>query len=507
MSGNRWQPGWQDRWQPGWQDDQTRSSGPRWEHQEREPTERPSSSATGRPPKQRQQFFGNLSQITKQALVAAVQDVQRSNILGDSLWKCWVEQFGAKHNDPNKYDVGFLEDFVHSCEGVMFCKEEHSKLAAAIVDGSVKRIRLTEDFPAAVRASDRAAGGSSAPAASGAAEASSSPAASSAAGASSAAAPATVAAPDAAAEQAAPPTVSVVVDATVAATNASMQTDDCRISETIDVRTMMCIPVKVQRPLGRIPKYIFVSAPSYDNVDQWYKTHWDSLQQRASGWTLCFVDDKAMCAMIDEECTPREARAFKALNPLYGPARADFLRYHLMRSRGGLWLDGKSGFTGELEKNLAKWQPLPPLIFGHWGWPNQTEEIPEDVHKKGEIQQWFLLSAPRHPLWDVVLADVVDNIENYDAKVDGVGKQAVLKLTGPITLSRSLYPLLSHYPHLHVKDKDLGMLYDCLGGHQNKQKMLGPGSHYSKLKVPIVLYKIGHDPPAALLWPECITAS
>ena len=157
-----------------------------------------------------------------------------------------------------------------------------------------------------------------------------------------------------------------------------------------------------------------------------------------------------------------------------------------MRSRGGLWLDGKSGFTGELEKNLAKWQPLPPLIFGHWGWPNQTHEIPEDVHKKGEIQQW---------LDDVVLDDVVDNIENYDEKVHGVGKHGVLKLTGPIALSRSLYPLLSHYPHLHVKDKDLGMLYDCLGNHMKKQDLLGSGTHYSKLKVPIVLYKIRPDPP------------
>ena len=166
-----------------------------------------------------------------------------------------------------------------------------------------------------------------------------------------------------------------------------------------------------------------------------------------------------------------------------------------MRSRGGLWLDGKSGFTGELEKNLARWQPLPPLIFGHWGFNNQHSEIPEDVHNRDEIQQWFLLSIPRHPLWDIVLADVVDNIEGYDAEVDGVGKQAVLKLTGPITLSRSLYPLLSHYPHLHVKDKDLGMLYDCLGSHAQKQKMLGPGTHYSKLKAPIVLYKIRPDPP------------
>ena len=160
-----------------------------------------------------------------------------------------------------------------------------------------------------------------------------------------------------------------------------------------------------------------------------------------------------------------------------------------------MWLDGKSGFTGVLEQNLAKWLPLPPLVFGHWGWPNQHEYIPEDVHKKGEIQQWFLISAPQHPLWDEVLYDVVENIENYDEKVDGVGKFAVLKITGPIAMSRTLYPLLSQHPHLHVKDKELGMLYDCLGGHEKKQTMMGSGTHYSKLKEPIVLYKIRPDPP------------
>ena len=138
--GAPWQDPRQETWQEPWQE--TSWSSGRWwepEHQALEPTEteRPSSSATGRPPTQqhsskRQQFFGSLSQITKQALVSAVQEVQRCNILGDSLWKSWVEQLGAEYNDPNKYEVGFLEQFLHSCEGVNFCKEQHSKLAASI---------------------------------------------------------------------------------------------------------------------------------------------------------------------------------------------------------------------------------------------------------------------------------------------------------------------------------------------------------------------------------------
>ena len=143
-----------------------------------------------------------------------------------------------------------------------------------------------------------------------------------------------------------------------------------------------------------------------------------------------------------------------------------------------MWLDGKSGFKGDLNVNLGKWLPLPPLIFGHCGWPNQTENIPEDIHKKGELQQWFLFSQADHPLWNVVLKAVVENIENYQPGVNEVGKPGVLKLTGQIAMSRTLYPLLPFYSHLHVKDANLGFIYDCLGVHAKRHKQLGSASKH-----------------------------
>ena len=387
--------------------------GSSWQEREQTARERPSSATTRRPPKERQEFFGSLAEITKKSLVAAVQNVQRCNIMGDNLWKCWVEQFGGKYNDPNKYDSDFLEAFVRSCEGVTFCIEEHRKLAAAISDGSVKRLRLMEGLPAAMEGRTRQGMAYTAKA-------------------KTAAAPTTAAAPEAAAEaaaakQTAPPTSSPAAEqaapTTAAAPEAAAtEADIIKLLTDDEIYTqslMICIPVKVMLPWGKIPKWIFVSAPSYDGLDVWYKNHWRSLEERSPDWKVCFIDDNMMCDMITSECNPREVRAFKALNPRYGPARADFL----MRSRGGLWLDGKSGFKGILEENLAKWLPLPPLVFGHWGFPNKHEEIPEDVHIKGEIEQWFLLSEPQHPVWDEVLYDVVENVERYDEKVDGSARR------------------------------------------------------------------------------------
>jgi mannosyltransferase OCH1-like enzyme len=166
---------------------------------------------------------------------------------------------------------------------------------------------------------------------------------------------------------------------------------------------------------------------------------------------LFFVDDPTMENIIRAECSPRERAAFFRLNPQYWPARADFLRYHLLRSRGGLWLDATSGFANELDQNLAKYRPLPPLILSHWGWPNQHENIPEDIHKSGEIQNWMMMSVKNHPCWNFAIGYVVRQIEEYTPAV-GVGKFAVLKITGPIALSRALYPLLPGWPHLLLKD-------------------------------------------------------
>ena len=89
--------------------------------------------------------------------------------------------------------------------------------------------------------------------------------------------------------------------------------------------------------------------------------------------------------------------------------------------------------------------------------------------------------------WDLVLEGVVRNIEEYDCRKHGAGKFAVLTLTGPIAMSNILLPHLHTWPHLRRTDSELGLLYDLLGQHERKQGHFGAGTHYSKLRTPIVL--------------------
>jgi hypothetical protein len=243
-----------------------------------------------------------------------------------------------------------------------------------------------------------------------------------------------------------------------------------QLSEQIMLRT-----IKVE-----CPEYIWMSAPSYDALSEWYKDHICDLTQRAPGWEVFFVSDERMQAMISKRCSEREQ--------MCGPAKADFGRYLPMRRYGGIWLD-KSGWQRDLSKYLVKFGPLPPLVLGHWGWPSQHEHIPQDVHNYGEIQQWWLMSAPGHAMWDKVLAAVCDNIKKDSITTDGVGKQAVITVTGPVEMTRVMYPeLLERCPHLLLKDREYKFEYDIFGTHAKEQNQLGGhATHYSKLEEPVIL--------------------
>ncbi len=77
------------------------------------------------------------------------------------------------------------------------------------------------------------------------------------------------------------------------------------------------------------------------------------------------------------------------------------------------------------------------------------------------------------------------NIEEYGPHI-GVGKQAVLCITGPIAMSKAMYPILRTCPHLLLKNKEYKFGYDMMGGYIKKQQQLGAGKHYSKLKEPVI---------------------
>jgi len=417
-------------------------------------------------------FEGHGSDLVHKNIVVAVRKVQGSNLAGDDLWQSWVETFAGPSGlilDPARHSLEFLLAFLSHVESVELTLKSHQELAMQIGARSVKERRLQErllpdELYDGLSRTLRGVPSSSDRRPLLAAETQT-----------EAVTPPPVLAAETQTEE---PPASPASPASWLAPPAETQTEEPRHTYRI--------PWQVEDFWSGIPKQIWVSGPNYDKLSPWYTDHLNDMLRRAPGWVVNFVDDRQMLERIAFDCTEREQQCFERINPKYGPARADFLRYVLMRTYGGLWLDLKSGFVGDLNKNLEKFFPLPPLVLGHWGWPNQHDVIPEDVHNFGEIEQWWLLSAPGHPVWNTVLDAVCTNIERY-TPADGFGKQIVLCVTGPIAMSRAMYPKLITFPHLLLRDKEYKFEYDQLGHHAKKQDQMGAATpHYSKLKEPLI---------------------
>ena len=119
--------------------------------------------------------------------------------------------------------------------------------------------------------------------------------------------------------------------------------------------------------------------PSWQGLDEEFRSHVAQLRINFLGWDYRFYSDQDMSDYIGEHCCDEENNAYNRLNPRYGPARADFFRYVIMRDHGGIYLDLKSGISKPINEVLQPLAPLPPLLFCTWGFPNQHDCIGEDL--------------------------------------------------------------------------------------------------------------------------------
>ena len=59
-----------------------------------------------------------------------------------------------------------------------------------------------------------------------------------------------------------------------------------------------------------------------------------------------------------------------------------------------------------------------------------------------------------------MIENVLRNLDVYSPPLHGVGKFAVLRVTGPIAYTLAIAPLLDKHPHRRVEsDRDLGLQY------------------------------------------------
>lgn len=214
-----------------------------------------------------------------------------------------------------------------------------------------------------------------------------------------------------------------------------------------------------------------------DNVDQ--------LRAANPGWEYRFYDDADILRFIGDHYPAAVLARFLRIDARYGAARADLFRYLLMYKVGGVYLDIKSGAREPFDRVL---RPDDRFVLSYWnasntaaGW-GQHYEL-RDI-AAGELQQWHIICAPGHPFLKAVIDTVLANIDTYLPSLHGVGKNGVLRVTGPIAYTRAIHRILAQHPHRIVdSDHDLGLTYNI---YRNQSHETSFKSHYSVQVHPLV---------------------
>lgn len=249
---------------------------------------------------------------------------------------------------------------------------------------------------------------------------------------------------------------------------------------------------EVDRLHGWLPKIIHQTYPDRQPPSM-YQQNIERIKQLSPGWQYRLYDDQDIQDYIAKHF-PALLGYYNRIDARYGAARADLFRYLVIYNEGGIYLDIKSSITRPLDEAfpeqetyfLSHWKQRPKDRYGDLNILDDKGNVLFPWPERGEFQQWFIVSPPRHPFLQQIIEKVCGNIDRYSRITGEVGKGGVLKLTGPIAYTHAILPIINTVDHsiIDVED-DLGFQYSFLQSF-NQHKTSFPIKHYSRLKRPII---------------------
>jgi hypothetical protein len=234
-----------------------------------------------------------------------------------------------------------------------------------------------------------------------------------------------------------------------------------------------------------------------DGVPDMLKDNVERLKTLNPSWMYRYWNDQEIVCFINEVFGWDVLRLYLSINAQYGAARADVFRYLCIFYYGGVYLDIKSTVRVPLDEII---RDDDEYLFSYWN--NEPGDRyagfglhPElDFSPRGELQQWHVIAAPRHPLLRHVIESVLDNIARYRFDVNEGGKPGVLRTTGPIAYTRAIHPHISEHNCRIISAERSGIEYKVVDDHHS---CLGGRWHYSEQTAPIVMSDkamTGHGP-------------
>jgi mannosyltransferase OCH1-like enzyme len=168
-------------------------------------------------------------------------------------------------------------------------------------------------------------------------------------------------------------------------------------------------------------------------------------------------DDEDMYNFIKDNYDEETLSLYNMINPKLGMAKADFFRYLLIYKVGGFYFDIKSC----TDRDLTEWADNFKFITAHWCHIHHAEAL---NYKLGEFQQWHIISEPGHPILELTITRMKQNIKNYVHRPDKIDhKTDVLNVTGPLCYSRAILETKDKYKDGYLAfecNGHLGLIYD-----------------------------------------------
>lgn len=254
------------------------------------------------------------------------------------------------------------------------------------------------------------------------------------------------------------------------------------------MKTTQDIEVPEARVHAGIPHNLIHIVPSHEGLSDEFRHNLHELAQANPQWRQTVFSDEEAERFVAQHYGARYTDALARIDPAYGPARSDLMRYLIMYKLGGVYLDTKSGLDRPLSQIVreddqfivSQWQNGPGGKHEDVGFHPELGHVPQ-----GEYQNWVIVTRPGHPFLAAVIDAVLENIERYAVRRFGTGKNGVLRVTGPIAYTLAIHPLLDRYPHRRVVCVEAGLLYAVKGGSQHH--VLSHKLHYSRLSHPVVM--------------------
>jgi mannosyltransferase OCH1-like enzyme len=237
---------------------------------------------------------------------------------------------------------------------------------------------------------------------------------------------------------------------------------------------------------GAIPKIIHQTFP-VSQLPKEIEENVSKLKTSNPGWEYRFYEDKDIARFIQQSYNDEILDYYNRIDAAYGAARADFFRYLVIYKCGGVYLDMKSTATLPLDSVL---KDNDSFIISHWQNKKGEEFDGYGFHwdlpiANGEFQQWHVIAAPGHPFLKAVIETILMNIDRYLPSLHGVGQYGVMRVTGPITYTKTIAPLMKFHPHRVLDaDTDLGLKYSIYPKFSHMK--IYKAKHYTVLKKSIV---------------------